>query len=137
MFEFSETSYNNMHGCDPRLKQIAFRAIEITPFDFGVPADGGLRTAMRQNELFKSGNSKCDGYIKISKHQATNLSPWSKAIDFYAYIERKASWDKHYLAVIACSFLQASCELGYIIESGALWGWDYPHIQISKLMDIG
>jgi hypothetical protein len=138
MFEFSEKSYSNMHGCDPRLKQIAFWAIEITPVDFGIPDDGGLRTAERQNELFQMGRSKCDGYEKISRHQATALSPWSKAIDFFAYVGGVASWDKHFLAVIAASFLQSACDLGYIIEWGGLWiTWkDYPHIQISTLMDV-
>ena len=26
-----------MHLCDPRLKQIVFRALEISPIDFGIP----------------------------------------------------------------------------------------------------
>jgi hypothetical protein len=139
MFEFSESSYQNMHGCDPRLKQIAFRAIEITPIDFGIPTNGGLRTAIIQKELFDLRRSKCDGYEKLSKHQAQGQSPWAKAIDFFAYVNGMASWDKHYLAVVACAFLQASCELGYIIEWGGLWisFKDYPHMQLSELMDIG
>ena len=126
-----------MKGCDPRLKQIALKAIEITPIDFGIPSDGGLRSAEEQYKLFKLGASKCDGTDKKSKHQAQGLSPWSKAIDFYAYVNGRANWNKHYLSVIACSFLQAACELGYIIEWGGLWRSfkDYPHIQISNLMD--
>jgi len=118
--------------CDPRLKQIAFRAIEISPIDFGIPSTGGARTAEVQKGLFDLGKSKCDGYIRKSKHQIQNGYEWAKAIDFYAYVSGRANWNKHNLAVVASAFLQSACELGYIIEWGGLWITfkDYPHIQL-------
>ena len=132
--ELSKRSYTNMKDCDPRLKQIAFRAIEITPIDFGIPTDGGMRTSERQNALFLIVRSKCDGYIKKSRHQIKDGYTWARALDFYAYENGEANWDKHSLAVIAAAFLQAACELGYIIEWGGLWKWkDYPHIQLAEL----
>lgn len=40
----------------------AHRGVSLLPFSF-------IRDALEQNQLFKEGKSKCDGYIKISKHQ--------------------------------------------------------------------
>lgn len=122
----------NADGVDPRLVQIACRAIQITPIDFGIPSSGGLRTVAQQARLFANGKSKCDGYLKKSKHQS------GRAIDFYAYVEGRASWNRHYLSLIATAFLQASCELCFYVQWGGLWnawqypdGWrDMPHIQI-------
>jgi len=134
MFSLSIQSEKNMSGCDPRLKQVAYRAIEITPIDFGIPSTGGLRTTDEQNKLFRMGRSKCDGYTNLSKHQASSVSEWSKAIDFYAYKNGHANWNKHYLAVIAGAFLQSACEMGYVLNWGGLWITfkDYPHIQINE-----
>ena len=132
MFELSKSSQDNMEGVDPRLIQIAYKAIMITPIDFGIPSTGGVRTAKEQNELFKAGKSKCDGYIKKSNHQRPEYSVYGKALDFYAYVGGGANWHRHDLAVIACAFLQAACEMGYKIESGVLWGWDSSHIEINE-----
>ena len=79
-YSFSLASERNMSGVDTRLKRIANRALEITKVDFGIPADGGRRTAERQHELFENGKSKADGYHKKSKHQS------GRALDFYAYV---------------------------------------------------
>ena len=123
-----------MSGCDPRLKQVALRAIEITPIDFGIPSDGGLRTAERQKELFDIGRSKCDGYHKKSNHQLKDGDSFCKAVDFFAYDNGIPTWDKLSLAIVASSFLQSACELGYKIEWGGLWTSfkDYPHIQLTE-----
>jgi len=134
MFKLSQKSISHMMGIDPRLIQIARRAIEITNVDFGIPEDGGVRTAQRQHELYLMGRSKCDGYEKLSNHQIKSPNAYGKAVDFFAYKNGLASWDNHLLAVVACAFLQASCELGYIIQWGGLWrSWqDYPHIQLNE-----
>ena len=126
MFHLSDRSINNMGAVDPRLVEIATRAIQITKVDFGIPESGGLRTAEEQNRLFKDGKSKCDGYIRKSKHQD------GKALDFYAYAGGKATWSVLCLAMVACAFFQAAIELGYKIEWGGLWRSfeDMPHIQL-------
>lgn len=125
-FQFSERSLERMEGVDPRLKEIAKHAITISKIDFGIPADGGLRTAERQAELFATGKSKADGVKNKSRHQSGN------ALDVYAYVEGKASWEKEHLAMVAAAMLQSASILGYKLEWGGLWKSfvDMPHFQI-------
>ena len=125
-FKLSERSKMNMTGVDPRLIKIAEMAIEITRIDFGIPSDGGLRTPERQNELFKAGKSKLDGTRQKSEHQK------GLALDFYAYVDGKASWEKEHLAQVAAAFLQSASILGYKLNWGGLWEsfLDMPHVQL-------
>jgi len=115
-----------MNGIDSRLIEIAELAIKITVIDFGIPADGGVRTAERQKELFIDKKSKADGYVKLSQHQL------KKALDVFAYVNGKASWNTEHLAMVAASFLQAASILGYQLEWGGLWKnfKDMPHFQL-------
>ena len=125
-FKLGKNSINNLAGVDGRLIAIADLAIELTNIDFGVPSTGGLRTEEDQAKLFADGVSKADGVNNKSYHQS------GKAMDVYAYVDGKASWDKLHLAVIASAMLQASSQLGYKLKWGGLWkSWqDYPHFEI-------
>ena len=126
MFKLSRRSKENREGIDPRLIAISDRALTISKYDFGHPAHSGLRTAEEQHNLYVDNKSNCDGYRKESYHQS------GKALDFYAFVDGKASWDKEHLAVVAAAFLQAAAELGHKLEWGGLWKnfSDYPHVQI-------
>lgn len=126
-FKFGKRSVEHMQGVDHRLVAIAYRAIQLTPFDFGIPSSGGLRTASEQKELFDTGVSQLDGYAKKSYHQT------GKALDFFAIdYDGLATWDEYHLAMVASAFLQAANELGYKLEWGGLWEnfKDYPHVQL-------
>ena len=125
-FKLGKNSINNLAGVDGRLIAIADLAIELTNIDFGVPSTGGLRTEADQAKLFADGVSKADGVNNKSYHQS------GKAMDVYAYVDGKASWDKLHLAVIASAMLQAPSQLGYKLKWGGLWkSWqDYPHFEI-------
>jgi len=125
-FKLGKNSINNLAGVDGRLIAIADLAIELTNIDFGVPSTGGLRTEEDQAKLFADGVSKADGVNNKSYHQS------GKAMDVYAYVDGKASWDKLHLAVIASAMLQASAQLGYKLKWGGLWkSWqDYPHFEL-------
>lgn len=134
-FKLSKNSINNSAGIDPRLVEIRDRALQISKVDFGHPRDAGLRTAERQNELFKNKVSQCDGYENLSYHQS------GLALDFYAFVDGSASWHPPHLTMVAAAFLQAASELGYELEWGGLWstgdtvdgvayGWDCGHIQL-------
>ena len=122
----SARSKKNREGVDSRLIEISDLAITITTIDFGHGSTAGLRNASLQKKLFDNGKSKCDGTIVKSYHQT------GKALDFYAYIDGNASWERAHLAEVACAFLQAASQLGYKIEWGGLWPWDAPHIQLSE-----
>lgn len=128
-FKFSRTSLNRLNTTNRDIQRVAMRAIEITVIDFGIPQYGGLRTASEQKYLFDQDKSMCDGYEKKSYHQSGN------ALDFYAYVDGKASWDTEHLALVASAFLQAASELGIKLEWGGLWkGFrDMPHVQLSKV----
>jgi peptidoglycan L-alanyl-D-glutamate endopeptidase CwlK len=126
MFNLGTNSIKNLAGVDGRLIDIADLAIKLTNIDFGIPSTGGLRTAEVQAKLFEDGVSKADGVNNKSYHQS------GKALDVYAYVDGKASWDKLHLSLIAAAMLQASAQLGYELTWGGLWkSWqDYPHFEI-------
>lgn len=136
-FAFGTKSLENRQGVDPRLIEIDDLAIQITLVDFGHGKYAGRRTVALQAELFRDGKSRKDGVVKKSYHQT------GKALDFYAFVDGKASWQHEHLAMVACAYFQAASILGYKISWGGLWsssrsdlingikyGWDMPHIQI-------
>ena len=126
MFKLGQNSLNNRAGVDPRLIEISDLAISMSNIDFGIPSTGGLRTTEDQAKLFTSGVSKADGRINKSYHQT------GKAIDVYAYVDGKASWEKPHLALIAAVMLQAAAQLGYKLKWGGNWkSWqDMPHFEL-------
>lgn len=137
-FKLSITSKTRLQGVNPDLIKVTNLAIKLTVIDFGIPPDGGIRMAERQNELFNDDLSKADGYINLSNHQSGD------ALDFYAYVNGKASWESHYLAMIAAAHLQAASMLGIKINWGGFWqrkipkykngipyGWDMAHIEMA------
>ena len=134
-FALSVTSRTRLSGVNPELIEIANLAIKITKIDFGIPGNGGVRTAEAQNQLFKEGLSRADGYNNLSNHQSGN------ALDFYAYIDGSSSWREDHLAMVAAAFLQAASSLGYKLNWGGLWsskkktngipyGWDMAHVEL-------
>lgn len=136
-FYLSEKSLRNREGVRPELIAISDRALELSPIDFCIPADGGFRSFKRQRELFNLRRSQCDGRFKISPHQV------GYGLDFFAYVNGKASWEEGYLSAIAAAFFQAAGEQGIRLEwggfwnnkkkpdvNGIRWGWDCGHIQL-------
>jgi len=126
MFKLSKKSKERLEGVNPRIIEIVDLALTITHIDFGIPGDGGIRTAERQLELYEKGVSKCDGYNSKSYHQ-TGL-----AFDVYAYVDGKASWDRNHLTSVAAAILQAASKLGYKLEWGGNFKsfCDMPHFQL-------
>lgn len=129
MFKFSIASKNRLKGVDDGLVEVAHRALILTPIDFGIAPHGGKRDAPEQHDLFVHGKSKADGYIKKSRHQ------YGLALDFYAYLNREASWEPQHLSLVAAAWLQAACEFKIGVEWGGLWKRfvDMPHIQRSDI----
>lgn len=127
-FSFSQRSLDNMEGVNPKLIEIAHRAIRISPIDFGIPGDGGLRTEEQQLALHAAGKSQLDGVVRKSYHQTGN------ALDVFAFKDGRGSWDREHLAIVAAAMLQSAGQLGYKLEWGGLWTRfiDFPHFQLSK-----
>jgi len=127
LFSLSTNSKKNLIGVDGRLTEIVDLALTLSNVDFGIPSTGGLRTAETQARLFEEGVSQRDGVNKLSYHQS------GKALDVYAYVDGRASWDKLDLALVAAAMLQAAAQLGYPLKWGGLWqSWqDYPHFEFN------
>jgi len=92
--------------------------IKVTPIDFTIIENGGYRTAEMQNQLFKLGNSKCDGYKKKSKHQR------GLAVDLVPWVNGKATWESKHTFYLAGAFMAFCNQHGYPITSGADWNRD-------------
>lgn len=128
MFKLSTASKIRLDGVNHRLVAVINLALTISLIDFGIPADGGLRTAERQNELFEAGASKLDGCNKKSRHQSGN------AFDVFAYVDGKASWDEYHLTHIATAILSAASQLGVPLKWGGHWRnfKDMPHFELAE-----
>ena len=127
MYKLSKRSYERLNGIDAILVAILTEAIKESPFDFGIPRNGGMRTAKEQNELYKKGRSRLDGYKNKSYHQT------GKAFDIYAYVDGDASWEKEHLTAIARHIQKVAKEQ---FNTKLTWGGDWksfvdmPHFQI-------
>lgn len=145
MFKLSKRSLSRMEGVHPELILVFKKAIEVSPIDFGIPGDGGVRTAERQNEMFLDPGiiTHCDGFDEISNHQIAEGEEFGRALDFYAYVRGRASWNKNHLAMVAAVILSTNRRLlmdgeitiklkwGGTFGSFTFEGWDYPHIEIA------
>lgn len=131
MYKLGNKSLANLQGVNPILIEILNRALEISfkrkdGVDFTIINTAGVRSAEEQNELFKKGSSKCDGYKNKSYHQT------GKALDVVPYVSNRANWEEKELLKVAVCMLQAAAELNHEIEWGGFWRTfkDLPHYQI-------
>ncbi len=146
MFKFSDRSKNRMLGVHPELVLVFEESVKVSPIDFGIPKDGGVRTAERQNAMFRDPliKTKCDGYSPESNHQIEDGKECGEALDYYAYVDGSASWNKHHMAMIAGVILSTAKRLkeegkisidirwGGSYGSHTFDGWDAAHIEVSS-----
>ena len=119
-FWFGLRSQANLLGVHPDLVKIAYRALELSPVDFTVTE--GLRTASRQQELFKLHKSQTLASRHLTGH----------ALDVAALMAGKVTWNWTEYETIASAFKQAARELDLDIEWGGDWQSfrDGPHFQL-------
>jgi len=128
-FKLSNRSLRRMAGVNQKLVNIVELAIQRTPIDFGVAWMGGLRTAEEQNQLFKDGYSKCDGYEIHSKHQLGN------AVDLNVFVGSKFVENKEMLCVVAGVMFACADELNINIRWGGDWDSD-SDLRDNKFNDL-
>ena len=131
-YYLSNNSKSKLDTTHHDLQMVIYEAITNSPIDFGVSS--GLRTADEQNVLYNKGLSKCDGFIKKSNHQD------GLAVDIYAYVGGKASYDIKHLCVIAGHIIGTAKRLGVEVRCGGDWDgdWDFddqdlidwPHFEL-------
>jgi len=131
MYNLSSTSKRRIVGIKPVLIDILLEGIKDSPFDFGIPLDGGLRTKERQEYLYSIGRTteldrKPITWTTNSYHMT------GKAFDIFAYVDGKATWEHKYYEPIARHLQKVAKDLFCIeLEWGYdLWGKDAPHFQI-------
>jgi len=151
MFNWGKRSVKNINTVNNLLQILSQRLILVTPYDIGVLNSGGKRTAEEQNAIYQAGNSKCDGYKKLSYHQS------GLAIDFVPYIDGKFTWanGKAFLTIAKLTLeiwedmvLEGITE-DYHLHWGGFWnakdldndglleisdklGWDGAHFELRK-----
>lgn len=126
MYQLSQRSKRHLDGVHPELVDVVKMAIQLTKVDFGIPVTGGYRTAEQQNALYKADKSQRDGYDRKSKHQS------GLAVDVFAYVDGKTSYDAGDLAQVAAAMLEAGHRLGVELRWGGLWKnfVDMPHFEM-------
>ena len=133
--KLSNRSLERLKGIEPILIDIITEGIKDSPIDFGIPQDGGLRTAKRQAEMYAQGRTvagnkitNADGVNKKSYHQS------GKAFDIYAFVDGKASWEHKHYEPIARHLQKVALEkFGVKLDWGGDWTSfkDLPHFQIT------
>lgn len=125
MYKLSKRSLKRLSGVNPLLIAIVVDSIKTSPYDFGIPQYGGLRSASEQNHLFLNGKSQRDGYVRQSYHQSGN------AFDIYGWVDGKATWDKDILESIAKHIKQVAKER-YNVK--LIWGgdWNNDGVRVDK-----
>ena len=146
MYKFSKRSLDRLKGINPVLLDILLEGIKESPYDFGIPRDGGKRTKKRQKELYAKGRTTMElvakGIMGIEGNPTKSKITWTlnsyhltgNAFDIFAYVDGKASWDLEYLEPIARHLQKIAKEkFNTQLDRGQdLWGKDGAHYQISE-----
>ena len=143
MYRFSKRSKERIKDINPILIKILEEAIKTSPYDFGIPRDGGFRTYRRQEELYARGRTTEQliekGIVGIEGRPDKSRITWTlkslhmtgNAFDIYAYVDG-ASWDMKYLEPIARHLIKVASDYGIILNWGYdLWKKDGAHFQIN------
>ena len=133
-FAFGKTSLERLGTCDPRLEDVARRALETSPMDFGIAC--GHRGKEDQEKAVAEGKSKV--HWPNGKHNAVP----SKAFDFFPVVNGKADWDDiKKFKTIALHILKTGEAMGVKLRWGGDWNcncieddnwYDRPHIELKE-----
>lgn len=109
LWQFSTRDRERLTGVDPRLVAVAQRALDLSPYDFGITE--GVRTAERQAQLLKAGASATMNSRHLTGH----------AVDVVVQIGDRISWELALYCAVAVAFREASIELNTPIRWGGCW----------------
>ena len=112
-FKLSQRSLDRIDGIDEELYTLVRTAIHNTPYDFGIPNLGGLRTIEEQRALVDSGASK----TMKSKHLLGH------AVDLMAYC-KGARWELNLYDEIADAISESAKFENVKVRWGAAWTID-------------
>lgn len=126
-WKLSNKSKERLNGVHSDLVRVTLRALEISPYDFGITE--GERTFDKQKENVEKGVSQTMKTLHFKQEDGK-----VHAIDIMVYVNGKGTWDIRYYRKVIQAFFTAAIELGVQIEAGGLWEnlIDGPHIQLGK-----
>lgn len=136
--KLSKRSVDRLGGVKPSIVKIFIEACPTSPYDYGIPRGGGLRSDEDQIDMYAIGRTtqlhrEPVTWTLNSKHKAKE-DGYGHAVDIYAYINGKPTWNMKYIRPIAKHVIKfAWIEYGIILYWGfALWGKDGAHFQDVK-----
>ena len=127
MFTLSKRSLTRLSGVHPDMVKVVKRAIEISPYDFGVTE--GRRAIKKQEQYVAEGRSETMNSLHLEQPDG-----WCHAVDIYALVDGRTTWEHKYFRKVIQAFFTAAIELGVQIEAGGLWRTflDSPHFQLNQ-----
>lgn len=143
MNQFSNTSKERLATAHPDLIRIMEAALQLSPVDFGIAY--GYRSPQKQMELYQQGRTtpgpivtNIDGVKTKSKH---NEYP-SHAVDIFAFVNGKASWEEKDLVflggiiIATAKLLKQAGKITHDIRWGGNWDGDGIIITDQNFQDL-
>jgi len=115
-YHLGKGSLKNLQGVHPILVSTIKEAITISPVDFTILKNGGLRTKEMQRTLVRRGASK----TMNSKHRVQS-DGYGHAADLVPYIGGQPQWKWEPIYRIAAAMRIASRNQGVILRWGGVW----------------
>ncbi len=136
-YKLSKRSKERLEGVHPKLIALIEYSIVDSPFDFGIPRDGGARTLKRQKELYSKGRTTAQlitkGILGVKGQPDKDKVTWTlrskhriqsdgfgHAFDLYAFVNGGASWSDKYIDPIGKHILKCAKELDIDIQWGIM-----------------
>lgn len=119
-YKLGNRSRNRLEGVHPSLIKLIEYALIDSPFDFGIPRDGGARTLDKQKELYAKGRTTSGNKVTwtLNSKHLIKSDGYSHAFDLYAYVNGKAYWDSKYIDPIGKHILKCAKELDINLQWG-------------------
>ena len=120
MWKLSNRSKSRLVGVHPKLVEVVHRAIQITPYDFGVTQ--GVRDLETQKKLLAAGRSQT-----LKSRHLIQDDGFGHAVDVVAFVDLgtgdgpEVCWELPIYDKIADAFKKAAEEVGIDIMWGSAW----------------
>lgn len=138
-YAFGARSLKALEGVEPKLVAVLHAAIATSPFDFTIVE--GVRTSMRQRELYAQGRTAkgpivtyADGIKKKSNHQP-KADGYGHAVDLAPWVNGAIDWNNEARFIaIARHIKDTAKKLGVPITWGGDWvrPVDKPHFELKQ-----
>lgn len=134
-FKLSSRSIRNMKGVREDIVGVAEESITLTPVDFGILDNGGLRTASMQKALYNRGASKLDGRNRLSKHQK-QVDGFGWALDLVPYFGGSYRWEWSLIYPVVATVAIVAQKRDVKLRWGGIWDRVMEDYAPEKLSDI-